>query len=279
MTNIYYIDGEFVSSDDALLPADDLAVLRGYGIFDYMRTYGGRPFHLDAHLRRLQRSADLIQLDLPMSIDQINDITLETLERNGHAESSVRIVVTGGTSDDNITPNGGARLLVMATPIKPYPPEWYTQGVKVITNQTDRYLPEAKTLNYIPAIIALKKAKQVGAVDAIYLDQQGNALEGTTTNLFAFFGDRLVTAGSGILRGITRQTVLALAEDHFSVEETDLPLTELLQADEVFLSSSNKEICPIRQVDDTMIGDGAAGPNTHRMMALFKEMAAAYGHD
>lgn len=277
MTSIYYIDGEYVRDDDATLPADDLAILRGYGVFDYMRTYGGKPFHLDAHLKRLQRSADLIGLDLPMPVDRIHDITLETLARNGHEEASVRIVVTGGTSEDNITPNGGARLLVMATPFRPYPVQWYRDGVKVITNSTDRYLPEAKTLNYIPAIIALNKARQAGAVDAIYIDGQGRALEGTTTNLFAFFGDRLVTAGSGILRGITRQAVIDLAGAHFQVEETDIPLADLLKADEMFLSSSNKEICPIRQVDDTLIGSGEPGPNTRRLMAEFKQMAAAYG--
>ena len=276
MGNIFYIDGEFVGEADATLPADDLAVLRGYGIFDYMRTYGGNPFHLDAHLNRLERSAQLIGLDLPMPIDRIHDITLETLNRNNHAESSVRIVVTGGTSADNITPGGQSRLLVMATPFKPYPEAWFRDGVKVITNRTDRYLPQAKTLNYIPAIVALQKAKKAGAVDAIYVDRAGLAQEGTTTNLFAFFGDRLVTAGDNVLPGITRQTILDLAADRFQLQVTDLPLADLLRADEAFLSSSNKEICPIRQIDETTIGAGFPGSNTRLLMEKFAEMAASY---
>ncbi len=276
MSNIYYIDGEFVSSDDALLPADDLAVLRGYGIFDFMRTYGGKPFHLDQHLKRLERSAGLIGLDLPLSIDQIHAITLETLARNDHAESSIRIIVTGGTSLDNITPLGQSRLLVLVTPFKPNPTAWFTDGVKVITNQTDRYLPEAKTLNYIPAIIALKKARQAEAVDALYVDQQGHALEGTTTNLFAFFGERLVTPGTGILMGITRQAVIELASEHYQVETSDLSLADLLQADEVFICSSNKEICPVRQVDNQIIGNGKPGPHTRFLMEQFSKMTHAY---
>jgi branched-chain amino acid aminotransferase len=276
MSSIFYIDGDYVQSDEATVPVEDLAVLRGYGVFDFLRTYGGRPFHLESHLRRLERSARLVSLDLPQSIDEIRRITLETLERNNFHESNVRIVVTGGTSDDNITPNGGARLLVMVTPLKSQPETWYRDGVKIITNHTERYMPEAKTINYIPAVIALKKAKAEGAVDAIYVDKSGHALEGTTTNLFAFFGDRLVTPGQSVLQGITRQTVLELASDRFQVELADLPLADLLRADEVFICSSNKEVCPVQQVDDHTIGQGVPGPHTRFLMGQFTHMAVAY---
>jgi branched-chain amino acid aminotransferase len=278
MTSIFYIDGEFVRSDDASLPVDDLAILRGYGVFDFLRTYGGRPLDLDAHLRRLERSARLIHLDLPMSLDEIRRITLETLERNGYPESNVRLVVTGGTSDDSITPKGDSRLLIMVTPLKPQPEEWYRDGVKVILNHTERYLPQAKTINYIPAIIALNQAKAQGAVDAIYVDKAGRALEGTTTNLFAFFGERLITPGEGILLGVTRQAVLELASDRFRVEVNDLPVADLLRADEVFITSSNKEICPVRQIDDQIIGQGVPGPNTRFLMEHFAQMSIAYAH-
>jgi branched-chain amino acid aminotransferase len=278
MSGIFYIDGEFVRSDDAAIPAGDLAVLRGYGVFDFMRTYGGKPFHLDAHLRRLERSAQLIDLPLPLPLETIRQITLETLARNNYPESNVRIVVTGGTTDDNITPNGGARLLVMVTPLKPLPEAWYRDGIKVITTRADRYLPEAKTLNYIPAILALKQARQQGAVDALYVNSQGHVLEGTTTNVFAFLGDRLITPGSGVLWGITRQTVLELASDRFQVEVGTLPLVDLLRADEVFVSSSNKEVCPVRQVDDHLIGAGVPGPRTQFLMEQFAKMAVAYAH-
>ncbi|MBZ0303629.1 MAG: aminotransferase class IV [Anaerolineae bacterium] len=276
MSSIFYIDGEFVRSDDASIPANDLAILRGYGVFDFMRTYGGKPFHLDWHLKRLERSARLIDLDLPVSLDDIRGITLETLAHNHYPEANVRIVVTGGTSDDNITPNGGARLLVMVTPWKPLPASWYEDGIKIITHHTDRYLPEAKTINYIPAILALKKARQQNAVDAIYIDGAGHALEGTTTNLFAFFGDRLVTPGQNVLLGITRQTILDLASDRFQVEVTDLLLADLRKADEVFISSSNKEVCPVRQIDDQIVATGVPGPNTHFLMEQFAKMSVAY---
>lgn len=271
MTNIHYIDGDFVDDGQATLPATDLAVLRGYGIFDYLRTYNGKPFHLEEHLTRLERSARMIGLRLPHTMDRINAIILDTLARNNHAESSIRIVVTGGSSEDNITPAGKSRLLVFVTPFTQPPAEWYTNGVKVITERSERYLPEAKTLNYIPAIVALQKAHAQDAIDAIYVDRDGRALEGTTTNLFAFFGDTLVTPGDGILLGITRQAVIDIASDLYDVETRDLNVDDLLRADEVFITSSNKEICPIRQIDDKVIG--APGVNTRRLMEYFRSFA------
>lgn len=274
MSNTHYIDGAFVDDSQAMLPANDLAVLRGYGVFDYFRTYGGRPFYLEAHLARLERSASMIGLALPHSLNTIADIVYETVARNAHPESSVRVVITGGPSEDNITPVGQSRLLVFVTPFRPQPAEWYREGVKVITRLTERYLPEAKTLNYIPAIVALQQARAHGAEDALYVDRQGRVLEGTTTNLFAFFGDTLVTPGDDILCGITRQVVLELAASLYTVQIRDLSVDNLLRADEVFITSSNKEICPVRQIDNAVIG--APGANTRCLIEAFKALTFAY---
>ncbi len=278
MGDIWYVDGEYVERAAAQLPADDLAVLRGYGIFDFTRTYSGRPFRLDAHLRRLQRSADLILLELPHSLDDIRDIALETLARNGYpgrGEARLRLVVTGGGSPDDITPAGPGRLLVLVTPFVAQPAERYREGVKLVSDAQERYLPEAKTINYVPAVVALRRAQQAGAVEAIYVNRQGQALEGTTTNLFAVCGGRLVTPVDDILYGVTRQAVLELAADRMPVEQRPLPLDELLRADEAFIVSSSKEVCPVRQIDDSVIGQGAPGPHTRALMQAFTELAAA----
>lgn len=272
MPNVYYIDGAFVPADTASVPAADLAVTRGYGVFDYFRTYGGRPFHLEAHLSRLAQSAQMLELELPLPLAAIGDAVLEALARSEPGDHGVRIVVTGGDSSDGLLPNGAARLLVLVTP-KPQPPaEWFTDGVKIATHRAERYMPEAKTINYIPAILALRRAKASGAVDSIYVDRDGLALEGTTTNLFAFFGDTLVTPGSGILAGVTRQVTLELAEDRYPVEQRDLPLAELLRADEVFITSSTKQVCPVRQIDDHLLGN--PGPRTRELMAAFEALVA-----
>lgn len=187
MANVYYIDGAYVPADAASIPAADLAVTRGYGVFDYLRTYGGQPFHMDTHLLRLEQSAQMLEIALPLPLAGIGAVVLEALARSEPGDHGVRIVVTGGDSSDGLLPSGAARLLVLITP-EPRPlAAWFTDGVKLATHRAERYLPEAKTINYIPAILALRRAKAGGAVDSIYVDRDGRALEGTTTNLFAFF--------------------------------------------------------------------------------------------
>lgn len=275
MNSIYYVDGEFVPADDARIPAADLAILRGYGVFDFMRTYNGQPFHLEQHIARLFRSAEQIMLDMPWTPEQVHDIVLETVARNHHPESNVRIIVTGGDTTDWITPSGPPRLIVLVYPAAPPPEQYYIDGVKIITVNEARAMPYAKTIHYIPAIRALKRAKAAGAVEAIYTDERGRALEGTTTNLFAFYNGTLVTPGDGILPGITRGTVLDLAHSAFPVEIRDILVEELYRADEVFITASNKQVMPVVQVDEARIGTGQPGENTRRMMALFAELTGS----
>ncbi len=126
--NIYYVDGQFVEEQEAKIPVDDLSVLRGFGIFDFLRTYNGVPFHLEDHLLRLQRSARFIGLQLPKSAAALTEIVHETLARNEHKESNIRIVVTGGISADGITPGHAPRLLVLVSPVTPMPQKWYTSA-------------------------------------------------------------------------------------------------------------------------------------------------------
>lgn len=268
----FYINGKFVPADEALIPATDLAVLRGYGAFDFLRTYGGRPFRLHQNIARLRRSADLIGLSYPWTDDEISAIVHETLEHNRHAstEFNIRIVVTGGSSPDNITPQGQPRLLVMVTPLHKTPDWWYTQGTKCITVSMERILHGAKSINYIPAIMAQRMAREQGAIEALYLTRDGLVTEGTTTNLFVLYGDRLVTPKMDVLPGITRSVVLELTRPHYDVVERDLPYDELLFADEVFITAANKQIVPVVQIDETVFGTGKVGAQTQHIMALFK---------
>jgi branched-chain amino acid aminotransferase len=275
MSSIFYIDGEFVSAEEARIPATDLAVLRGYGVFDFTRTYHRRPFHLDAHLDRLYRSAEQVLLDIPWSKAEITDIVMETIARNpDYAECNVRIVVTGGESPDFLNPADRPRLLVLITPATIMPERAYAEGVYIVTVQMDRVLTGAKSINYIPAIIALRHARKQGALDAVYIDNEGRVLEGTTNNLFAFYGDTLVTPGDEhVLLGITRGIVLELAETAFTVEHRDITLDELYTADEIFLSSSVKEVLAVTRINDRTIADGRPGVRTQRLLEMFREIA------
>lgn len=275
---ICYVNGQFLPLSEAGLPVQDLAILRGYGVFDFLRTYNGHPFRLAEHLQRLARSASLIELELPWSSAELESIVLQTLAKNMIPEANVRIVVTGGVSANSVTPDAGPGLLVLVTPARLYPAEYYTQGTKAITVPANRFIPDAKTINYMAALLAQKKARVADAVEALYVNEQGHILEGTTTNLFAFKGQQLITPMEGILPGVTRGVVLELAEDMFEVIERPLRLTELAEVDEAFISASNKEIMPLHTIDSTPIGSGRApGPNTQRLMDRFRDFTRGNG--
>jgi branched-chain amino acid aminotransferase len=276
--SVFYINGEYVTEDAATLNVRDLSILRGYGAFDFLRTYGGQPFRLDKNIERLRCSCELLELEVPWSNDEIHTIVLETLRLNQHEsdEFNIRLIVTGGVSSDNITPDGEPSLIVLIQPAKLPPATWYENGVKVITVHSDRILPASKSIMYTPAIVAQKQARKVGGVEALYKDARDNVLEGTTVNVFAIVGNTLITppADGRILPGITRMTILDLAREHYTIEERDLPYSELLVADEVFITAANKQVVPVVTVDDHTIADGKVGEGTQHIMALFAELTA-----
>jgi branched-chain amino acid aminotransferase len=272
--NIYFVDGKFVPADEAVLPVDDLAIIRGIGVFDLLRTYNGKPYFLKEHVERLLNSAREINLDLPWSHSAICDVVQQTLARNTMDEANIRIIVTGGSSSDFMTPGGMPRLIVLVTPLPKLPEWWTSKGVKVVTMKARRNIPVAKSLDYLPAVIALRKAGERHAIEVIYLDDGGNALEGTTSNLFAFIGKGLVTPGRDILSGITRKCVLDIARSRYSVEIRDLPKAELVTADEVFITGTNKGVVPVVQIDDWVIGDGRPGKQTLEIMGSLAELRA-----
>ena len=275
--NIYYVDGQFVEEQEAKIPVDDLSVLRGFGIFDFLRTYNGVPFHLEDHLLRLQRSARFIGLQLPKSAAALTEIVHETLARNEHKESNIRIVVTGGISADGITPGHAPRLLVLVSPVTPMPQKWYNDGAKIVTCHAERFMPGAKSINYIPAILCQAAARDQQAIEAVYVDRNGFLLEATTSNLFVRRGDTLITPPcERILPGITRQVVLDMARQHFEVVERPVHQDEIRLFDEAFLTSSVKEVVPIVTIDSVSVGDGKPGPYTLALMKMFKAYTAAY---
>ncbi len=267
---VYYVNGEYVPASQAALGLNDLGIVRGYGVFDLLRTYDGKTFKLHEHILRLQRSADQIKLTLPWTAAEIEQITRETYARNGLANATIRIVATGGASEDFMTPPAQPTLIVMVNPIGPTPVEQYTNGVKVITTRIDRIMPTVKSLNYITAIMAMQAARQVGAVEAVYRTADNRLTEGTRANFFVFQGKRLITPKTEVLGGITREVVLEIAEDDFEVSEAPLYYADLATYDEAFITSSTKEVLPVVQIDEIMVGQARPGPNTQKLIQLFK---------
>lgn len=270
----YYLNGDFVPVQQAALPLNDLGIVRGYGVFDLLRTYDTTPFRLRDHIRRLESSASQIALHLPWNTEELEAIVLESYKRNAIPDASIRIVVTGGPSDNFMTPQGKPSLVVMVHPVVPYPDRYYTEGCKATTTLVERTMATVKSLNYIGAIVAMEDASKQGAVEAIYLDAQDRLTEGTRANLFAVHGNLLITPREGVLKGITRQVVLEVAADEFEVVEGPIHYHDLGAFDEMFLTSTTKELLPVVQIDDHVIGTGKPGAKTQRLTALFQ----AYVH-
>jgi branched-chain amino acid aminotransferase len=270
---IYYVNGEFIPASAAQIGLNDLGFVRGYGVFDVLRTYGATPFGLRAHLERLQRSAAQIDLPLPWSLVELESIVGETLARNDATDVSIRIVLTGGPSANFITPGDRPGLLVMLAAVKPYPPTRYAEGATLITVDLERFMPTVKSLNYITAIMGQRRAAAAGAIEALYCTPAGELSECTTSNFFLFQGDRLITPEAAVLPGVTRAVVLELADDLFEVVRRPIMYEELRTADECFITSTTKEVMPIVRVDDVTIGAGRPGPRTLRLLQLFRELA------
>ena len=269
---VWYIDGRWVHPNEATISINDVAVLRGYSVFESLRTYNRRPFHLEEHLNRLYRSAQLIELDVPYTWEHITGIISEVIERNSYKHASLRMLVTGGESEDGILPTGKAVLAVLITPLGERDMQRFAQGYRVITSRLQRVAPEAKTTNYIEAVRALKEATRRDAVDALFVNEQGHVLEGTRSNFFVFRGDTLVTPHAGVLIGVTRNTVVELAHGLFILEERPILLAELASVDEAFITASSKEIIPVVQIDNIVIGNGKPGPRTTALEQRFIQM-------
>jgi len=267
----YYVNGRLVPAGQAALPLNDLGIVRGYGVFDLLRTYGTTPFCLREHVRRLEYSAQQVGLALPWSTDELERIVLDTYAANAIPDAAIRIIVTGGPSENYMTPGNRPGLVVMVHPPSPRVQSQYTQGVKVVSTLVGRLFPTVKSLNYMGAIMAMQEASKTGAVEAIYLDEQDHVTEGTRTNLFVVRGRRLITPREGILKGITRQVVMEAAATEFEVVEAPIHYRDLAHMGEAFLTSTTKEVLPVVQIDDLEIGEGHPGPVTLRVMALFSE--------
>ncbi len=269
---LWYVDGRWAHPHEATVSLNDVAVLRGYSVFESLRTYNRRPFHLEEHMQRLFHSADLIDLAIPYTDEHITEVVQATIERNPYLHASLRILVTGGESEDGIIPSGQPMLAVLITPLPERDMARFARGYKVITTHLQRESPEAKTTSYVSAVRALKEAMRREASDALFVNEHGHVLEGTRSNFFVFLDDTLVTPRSGILYGITRNAVLELAQGRFVIDERPILFEELSEASEAFLTSSSREIIPVVQIDDQIIGDGRPGARTYELEQRFIDL-------
>lgn len=267
-------NGRLMPVNEASLSITDLGVLRGYGFFDYLRTYNGIPFLLEEHLDRLERTSSILNLEIPYSRNQIIQWINELLEKNGFQESHIKIVVTGGPSSDGMTIESPT-FYILITPVTPNPSSLYTDGITVLMHEYLRPFPEAKSLNYLTSLSLWKKRKEMNAYEILYT-HNGNVLEASTSNVFLIKNSVLITPKDTILAGITRDVVLRIAKDVHTVEVRDVTIDELLHADEVFITASNKEVMPVVKIENQTIGNGIPGQQTVYLLDLYRKAIEEY---
>ncbi|MEA2020581.1 MAG: aminotransferase class IV [Patescibacteria group bacterium] len=267
---VFYLNGDFVPEEQAKVGVLDLGLLRGYGVFEFLRAYSGKFFLLDKHLERFWNSARTVDLEPPLTKKKAKEILNKLLEKNEFGDAAVRMVLTGGTSPDGFTrPENGPNFFIIAQKLHRLPSDFYRQGVKLVTLEHERIYPRSKTLCYTKAFANHSRKDCSGAYEILYI-KNGEIYEVSTGNFFLFKGDKLITAREGVLLGLTREVVLELARDSFEIEIRNLRVAELDDADEAFITSTNKEVLPVVQIDKTIIGTGAPGPKTQQVIKMFK---------
>ena len=282
-----YLNGDYVEKEDAKVSVFDHGLLYGDGVFEGIRLYDGCVFKLDEHLERLEHSAKAILLNLPLSREELSEAVCETCRRNELRNGYVRLVVTRGPGHLGLTPDGCGppSVIIIADEIQLYPEEFYENGLKIISVPTRRInasaLPPAvKSLNYLNNILAKIEAKRVGFQEALMLNDKGEVAECTGDNVFILSKGVLFTPplDAGSLRGITRATVLDLADElEVPYREQALTRYDLWTADECFLTGTAAEVIPCVEVDHRPIGNGQPGEMTRRFITSFREKAKTDG--
>jgi branched-chain amino acid aminotransferase len=275
------LDGALVAPEAARVSVFDRGFLFGDSVFETIRTYQGRPFALGEHLLRLGASASRVAIDLPVSAEQLATEIEGALRAAGNPESYIRVIVTRGSGPLGLDSQFDASPLrvVIVAPLSPPAPEAYTDGIGVVTYRTQRVAEAtdaagAKIGNYLVAVLAMRVARAAGASEALIVDADQHVIEGASSNVFAVRGGTLVTPpeSAGILPGITRARLLEVARAHgVPVALEPLPVTELLGADEVFISSSIREVLPVVRVDSHPIGGGRPGKVTLDLLRAFRK--------
>lgn len=271
MENIMYYNGKYLDVQKAAISPFDLGLLRGYGVFDVMRTQNGRPLSISEHWKRFRSSAQYLKLKVPLSLAVYSGVVEKLLRINGFQESIIRTVLTAGPSPDGYSPAGKETFFILIQTFIPLPRNVYLRGATVMTLEYRRECPEAKVTNYVAAIQHYLERTRRHAIEILYIHEK-RVLEASASNFFMVQGDKLVTPKEGILRGITRNCVIKLArKGGFEVNERAIALEEALDADEAFITSTNKDIVPIVMIDKNKIGKGTVGSITSAVMDVFNK--------
>ena len=276
-----YLNGTFLPLEDASVPVMDRCFLFGDGVYEVIPVYAGRLFRLAHHLQRLRNSLQAVHIDNPLADSDWETMLTELVNRNAIPDQAVYLQVTRGVAakrDHAFPADTQPTLFAMSTPMTASADIDSIAGATAITLPDVRWkLCNIKAITLLPNVMLRQQAVDAGAVEAILI-KDGYAIEGAASNVFIVKNDLLITPPNGpaLLPGITRDLIIELAANHaIPFREADITEAELFAADEIWLSSSTREISPVTLLDDTVISAGKPGPLWKRMITLYQEYKAA----
>jgi branched-chain amino acid aminotransferase len=284
---IIYIDGKFLPDDQAKISVFDHGFLYGDGVFEGIRAYNGKIFRLKEHLDRLYDSAKTIDLQPPLSKEELTEVLCEVLRKNNLTNAYIRPIISRGVGDLGLDPRKCPKpsVIVIATSWGAMYGDLYDKGLRAVTvsirrNPAEALPPNVKSLNYLNNILAKIEANYKGGDEAIFFDTNGYISEGSGDNLYVVKNGEIITPPTlNNLRGITRMVLLELAKSlGITVKEQNIGYFDLYTADEMICTGTAAEVAPITWVDGRTIGTGKPGPVTRQLMAAFKTVTETEGY-
>jgi branched-subunit amino acid aminotransferase/4-amino-4-deoxychorismate lyase len=265
-----FLNGEIVPEEKAQVSVKDIGLLRAYGVYDGLAGIGSTPLFFHDHYGRFKSSAHFLELRVPLAENEMRAVVEDLLIRHGFERSDIRVILTGGETKFGIEPTGTTFFILIEEHL--LNGNTAKEGASVILHEFARQDPVHKTINYATAVRLQPQKKKAGASEILF-HFGGKILEASTSNVFIVKDGKIITPKEGILLGITRKYMLQIAgERGVLTEERDVSLEEFWGADEVFITSSFKDIVPITKADDRIIGDGKVGPVSIKLQEEFNKL-------
>lgn len=276
MSSYFCVNGKIVLAKNAKLQVTDLGLLRGYGIFDFLKVENGIPLFIEDHMARFQNSSKEMGLKLNYSVEELKRFVMKLISKNEFKNGGMKIILTGGYSANGYLPAKDSNMIILLTSFKAPSKKVFARGVKLMLHEHFRQTAIIKTTNYIEPIRLAKDIKKAKAIDVLY-HWDGKISESSRSNFFIVKKDKtIVTSNSHVLKGITRKRVVNLANEHYKVIEKDITFRDLKNATEAFLSSTTKGALPVVQIDSIKIGNGKPGKVSTHLNKLLKKQAKEY---
>ncbi len=273
-----YIDGQFLCRKEACISVWEHAFMYGDSVFEGIRAYRGKVFHLPEHLERLMESAKSVGIPVPLTIEELTQVVLETFRINELQEGHMRLTITRGVGKVGLDPRNSKHASVIAMAY-PFPHTLGEKSVRLLTSSirrkgADSVDAKVKASNYMENILAKLQANLAGMDDALMLDRNGYVAEATATNVFVLRKGKWSTpAPVACLEGVTRHIAMDILDQMGSpVEERNLTPHELYVAQEVFLTGTGAGIVPVEAVDGRRIGENAPGEATREVIRRFRSL-------